>query len=74
MLNKVNCTLAKSYQVISYLNQFGTVLEKLVVEYLSQFCKVNQNLLKKQMRSRKPQSVINTSVTMIHKVNQYGKN
>ncbi len=74
MLNKVNCTLVKSYQVISYLNQFGTVLEKLVVEYLSQFCKINQNLLKKEMRSRKPQSVINTSVTMIHKVNQYGKN
>lgn len=48
--NKIDDTLLKSYRVISLLNCFDKVVEKLVAEKLSQFCEVKEKLRKGQMR------------------------
>ena len=48
--NKRDRTLVKSYRVISLLNYFGKVVEKFIVEQLSQFCGAKEKFHKRQMR------------------------
>ena len=72
-LNKRDCILVKLYQVISLLNCLGKVVEKLIMERLSQFCKSKAKLHKEQMRERKHQSAIDVAVLMIYKVYKTGE-
>ena len=66
--NKRDRTLVKSYRVISLLNCFGKVVEKLVAEKLSQYCEAQEKLHKGQMGGRKHRSAIDAAAVMIHKV------
>lgn len=68
--NKKNCTLVKSYRVISLLNCLGKVVEKLIAEKLSQFCKAKEKLHKGQTERRKYRLAIDAAALMIHKVHK----
>ena len=66
--NKQDQTLVKSYRVISLLNCLVKVVEKFIAEQLSQFCKAEEKLHKKQMGGKKNCSAIDVMVLVIHKV------
>ncbi len=66
--NKRDRILIKSYRVISLLNCFGKVVEKLVAEKLSQFCEAKGQLHKRQIGERKHRLAIDATTLMIHKV------
>ena len=68
--NKRDRTLVKLYRVISLLNCFGKVVEKLIAEKLSQFCEDQGKLHKGQMGGRKYRSAIDAAALMIDKVHK----
>ena len=68
--NKRDRTLVKSYRVISLLNCFGKVVEKLVAGKLSQFCEDQGKLHKGQMGERKHRSAIDAAALMIDKLHK----
>lgn len=53
-----NFGLVRSYRGISLLNCMGKVVEKVVVEQLSQYCEKHSKLQSKQMGGRKEWSAI----------------
>lgn len=71
--NKRDRILVKLYQVISLLNCLDKVVEKLVAEKLSQFCKAKKKLHKRQMGDRKYRSAIDAAALMIHNVHKVQK-
>lgn len=73
-LNKRDYTLVKSYWVISLLNCFGKVVEKLVPIQLSKFCKAKRKLHKSQMEGKKQWLAIDMVALMIHKVHEIWEN
>ncbi len=72
--NKRDCTLTKFYRVISLLNYLGKVVEKLVAEQLSQFCKKFRKLHKEQMRVRKRRSAIDATAIFVQQVYKIWEN
>lgn len=66
--NKRDCSLVKSYRVISLLNCLGKIVEKLVAKQLAQFYDANEKLHKDQMRARKNRSAIDTTAILVQKV------
>lgn len=68
--NKRNCTLVKSYWVISLLNCPGKVVEKLAAEQLSKFCEAKGKLHKGQLGGKKQRSAIDAAALLIHPVNE----
>ena len=59
--------------VISLLNCFGKVVEKLVAEKLSQYCEAQEKLYKGQMGGIKHQLAIDPTAVMIHQVHRIWK-
>lgn len=53
MLNKRDCILIKLYRVINLLNCLSKVMEKIVIEKLSQVYEVLRKIYKRQMRGKK---------------------
>lgn len=56
------------------LNYFGKVVEKLVAEQLSKFCKVKRKLHKSQMRGKNERLTIDATSLMIQKVPEIWEN
>ena len=67
-LNKKDRALVKSYRVINLINCLGKVVEKFVVEQLSQFGEAKKKFHRKQMGGRKNYSAIDTMALVILKV------
>ena len=60
--------LVRYYRVISLLNCIGKVVEKVVVEQLSQYCESHSMLHPGQMGARKERSAIDASLHRTRKV------
>ncbi len=73
-LNKKDRTLVKSYRLISLLNCFGKVVEKLVAEQISQFCESKWALHNDKVGARKNWSVIDAVAILVQKVQDVWKN
>ena len=56
--------------LFSVFNCLGKVIEKLVVEKLSQFCEAKGKLYRRQMGGKKHRSAIDMAALMIHKVHE----
>ena len=63
-------TLVKSYRVISLLNCMSKVLEKVIVEQLSQLSESSLKLHPGQMRARKERYAIDAVASLVHEVQQ----
>ena len=63
--NKRDCSLVKSYKSISLLDCLGMILEKFVVDQLSQFCEDFGKFHKEQIRVRKRRSTIDTATILV---------
>ncbi len=68
--NKLDKSLVKSYRVISLLNCMGKLVEKVVVEELSQFCETNLKLHKGQMGARKSRCAIDAVAIMVDRIHK----
>lgn len=60
--------LVRSYRVISLLNCMGKLIEKVVVEQLSQYCEDYSKLHPGQMGGRKKRSAIDAVAILVHTV------
>lgn len=67
---KRDFVLVKLYQIINLLNCIGKILEKVIAEQLSQFCKAYSKLYPGQITTQKKQSAIDTVGMLIHKVQE----
>lgn len=65
--------LVKLYRVISLFNFFGKVVEKLVVEKLSQFYEEQEKLYKRQIKRKKHRLAIDMIALMINNIHKVGE-
>lgn len=63
--NKSDYSIAKSYRVISLLNCFGKIVEKIVATALSNFCEQNELLHEGQFGYRKQRNAIDAVAKLI---------
>ena len=67
---KCDFRLVRSYRVISLLNCMGKVLEKVIAEQLSQFCKAYSKLHPGQMGAQKKRLAIDALAMLVHTVQE----
>lgn len=60
--------MVKFYQVISFFNNLGKIVEKVVAEQLSHFCKINNKLHKDIMGTKTFYLTIEKAVLFIYKI------
>ena len=68
--NKRDKSLVKSYSIISLLNCTGKLVEKVVIEKLSRFYKINLKLHKGQIGAQKRRCAIDTSAIIVYNIHK----